>query len=112
METNPTAALSLEERFALLEKQLADKTAESEAQAQIIAKQDEQLAAANAQGAGALSVVTHGGKNYQVLAGQFSLDEKVIQHTDLKTDAKLAKQVVTEFPGLVQLLPDEPKAKA
>jgi hypothetical protein len=101
-----------EQLIAQLQEQLRLKTEESEAKDNIIDTQTEQLAAANAQGATSLSVITVDKKRYQVLAGQFSLDDKVIQHTDLKTDAKLAKEVVTKFPGLVQLLPDAPKAEA
>jgi hypothetical protein len=99
-----------EQFIARLQEQLRLKTEESEAKDNIIDTQTEQLAAANAQGATSLSVITVDKKRYQVLAGQFSLDDKVIQHTELKTDTKLAKEVVTKFPGLVQLLPDAPKA--
>lgn len=101
-----------EQFIARLQEQLRLKTEESEAKDNIIDTQTEQLAAANAQGAAALSVITVDKKRYQVLAGKFSLDDKVILHTDLKADAKLAKEVVTKFPGLVQLLPDAPKAEA
>jgi hypothetical protein len=101
---NPNAILSLEDRFALLEAQYKQATEESAAKDAVIAAQDLQLTAANAQGASSLSVVTHDEKHYQVLAGKFSLDDKVITHTELKTNPELVKRVVEEFPGLVQLL--------
>jgi hypothetical protein len=106
---NSNGILSLEERFALLEAQFNKATEESAAKDAIIAGQEVQLAAANAQGAGALSVVSHAGKHYQVLAGKFSLDDKVIIHTDLKADAELVAKLVEEKSPL--LLPIEtPKA--
>lgn len=101
-----------EQFIARLQEQLRLKTEESQAKDAIIDTQTDQLAAANAQGATSLSVIVVDKKRYQVLAGQFSLEDKVIQHTDLKTDAKLAKEVVSKYPDLVQLLPEEPKAKA
>jgi len=101
---NPNAALTLEQRFALLEAELQKNKEESAAKDAVIAAQDLQLAAANAQGAGALSVVTHEDKHYQVLAGKFSLDDKVITHAELKANPELVKRVVEEFPGLVQLI--------
>jgi hypothetical protein len=106
---NTNAALTLEERFAQLEAQFKQASEESAAKDAIIAAQDEQLLAANAQGANALSVVTHDKKRYQVLAGKFSLDDKVITHAELKTNPELLERVVKEFPDLLQLLP-EPKA--
>jgi len=107
---NPNEALSLEQRFALLEAQYNKATQESAAKDAVIAAQDVQLAAANAQGAGALSVVSHEGKNYQVLAGKFSLDDKVIKHTDLKTDAELVATLVKEKSPLLKLI-ETPKAE-
>lgn len=101
-----------EQLIAHLQEQLRLKTEESEAKDAIIDTQTDQLAAANAQGATSLSVIVVGKKRYQVLAGQFSIDDKVITHTDLKADAKLAKEVVEKYPDLVQLLADEPKAEA
>ncbi|MGI4867072.1 MAG: hypothetical protein ACRYFZ_24355 [Janthinobacterium lividum] len=106
---NPNAALSLEERFAQLEAQYNKATQESAAKDAVIAAQDVQLAAANAQGAGALSVVSHEGKHYQVLAGKFSLDDKVIKHTDLKADVELVAKLVEEKSPLLQLI-ETPKA--
>ena len=99
-----STALSLEERFAQLEAQFKKASEESAAKDAVIAAQDVQLAAANAQGAGALSVVSHEGKHYQVLAGKFSLDDKVITHAELKANPELVKRVVEKFPGLVQLI--------
>jgi len=104
---NPNAALTLEERFALLEKQLADQTAESAAKDAVIEAQDLALKAANAQGASALTVFTHEKKAYQVLAGQFSLEGKIITHEQLKADAELAQLVVEKYPDLVQLLEEK-----
>ena len=109
---NPNAALSLEERFALLQAQFNKANEESAAKDAVIAAQDVQLAAANAQGAGALSVVTHDDKHYQVLAGKFSLDDKVITHAELKTDPELLKRVVEKYPSLLQLIEVKPAAKA
>jgi hypothetical protein len=100
--------LTPEQRIAQLEAALKLSNDEKEAQAQIIATQEEQLAAANAQGAGALSVVTHAGKQYQVLAGQFSLDDNVIKHHELKAKPELVAKLVEEKSPLLQLL-DEAK---
>jgi len=108
---NSNTALSLEERFAQLEKQFQQATQESAAKDAIIAGQEVQLAAANAQGAGALSVVSHEGKHYQVLAGKFSLDDKVITHTELKADAELVAKLVEEKSPLLKLI-ETPKAEA
>ena len=109
---NPNAALSLEDRFAQLEAQFKKANEESAAKDAVIAAQDVQLAAANAQGAGALSVVSHDGKHYQVLAGKFSLDDKVITHAELKTNPELVALVVEKYPSLLQLVEAKPAAKA
>lgn len=103
---NQNAALTLEERYALLEAQLKQQAQESAAKDAVIAAQDEQLAAANAQGANALSVITHEKQRYQVLAGKFSLDDKVITHAELKGNSELIALVVEKYPDLVQLIPD------
>jgi hypothetical protein len=100
-----TPAQQIAELQALLKK----ANEESAAKDNIIATQDEQLAAANAQGAGALSVVIHEKKRYQVLAGQFSIDDKVITHTELKTNAELVAKLVKEESPLLLLL-EEPKS--
>lgn len=100
--------LTPEQHIAQLVEQLRQKDQELEAKDNIIATQDEQLVAANAQGATALSVITHGKKHYQVLAGKFSIDGKVLTHTDLKADKELAKLVVEKYPGLVKELAAEP----
>jgi hypothetical protein len=102
---NPNAALSLEERFAQLEAQFNKVNEESAAKDAVIAAQDVKLAAANAQGANSLSVVTHGDKCYQVLAGKFSIDDKVITHADLKDNAELVALVVEKYPDLLQEVP-------
>ena len=108
---NSNAALSLEERFALLEKEHQQAIQESSAKDAVIAAQDQQLAAANAQGANALSVVSHENKHYQVLAGQFSIDDKVITHSQLKADAELVAKLVKEKSPLLLLI-ETPKAEA
>lgn len=108
---NSNAALSLEERFAQLEAQYKQATEESAAKDAVIAAQDQQLVAANAQGAHALSVVSHENKHYQVLAGQFSIDDKVITHSQLKADAELVAKLVEEKSPLLQLI-EAPKAEA
>ena len=100
-----------EQELAALKSYVAQLTEESRAKDAIIEGQDEQLAAAKAQGAGALSVVTYQKKRYQVLAGQFSLDDKLLKHTDLVGNSALVKQLVEEKSGLLQLLPDEALAK-
>jgi nitroreductase len=107
---NSNVALSLEQRFAQLEAQLKQQAEESAAKDAVIAAQDLQLAAANAQGAGSLSVITHDEKHYQVLAGKFSLDDKVITHSELKGNAELIALVVEKYPDLVQLIPAAPVA--
>ena len=94
-------------RIADLEAQLKSLREESSAKDAIISGQEEQLAAANAQGAGALSVVSHEGKRYQVLAGQFSLDNAVIKHHELKTNAELVAKLVAENSPLLHLLTTE-----
>ena len=96
-----------EQRIAQLVEELRLKEQELEAKDNIIATQDEQLVAANAQGAAALSVITHGKKHYQVLAGRFSIDGKVTTHAELKADPTLVKLVVEKYPGLVQELPEK-----
>ncbi|MGI4760933.1 MAG: hypothetical protein ACRYF0_09520 [Janthinobacterium lividum] len=101
------ATLTPEQHVAQLVEQLRQKDLELEAKDNIIATQDEQLVAANAQGASALSVITHGKKHYQVLAGRFSIDGKVITHTELKADPALVKVVVEKYPGLVQELAEK-----
>lgn len=105
---NSNAALSLEQRFALLEAELNKAKEESAAKDAVISAQDEQLAAANAQGANSLSVIIHEKQRYQVLAGKFSLDDKVITHSELKGNAELIALVVEKYPDLVQLIPDAP----
>lgn len=104
---NSNAALTLEERFALLEKLFNDQVAESTAKDAVIEAQDLALKAANAQGASALSVFTHEKKAYQVLAGQFSIDGKLITHEQLKADAELAQLVVEKYPDLVQVIEEK-----
>lgn len=101
--------LTPEQQVAQLVEELRQKNLELEAKDNIITAQDEQLAAANAQGATALSVITHNKKNYQVLAGKFSIDGKEYTHTDVKADKELTKLVVEKYPGLVQVL-EEKKA--
>ena len=103
---NSNAALSLEERFAQLEAQYKKVTEESEAKDGIIAGQEQQLAAANLQGAGSLSVVSHEGRQYQVLAGKFSFDDHVIHHHELKGKPELVAKLVEEKSPLLQLLED------
>lgn len=102
-----TPAQQIAELQALLKKSQEESTAKDA----VIEAQDEQLAAANAQGANALSVVIHEKKRYQVLAGQFSIDDKVIKHTDLKADAELVAKLVEEKSPLLQLI-ETPKAEA
>lgn len=102
-----TPAQQIAELQALLKK----TTEESAAKDAVIEAQDEQLAAANAQGAAALSVVIHNKKRYQVLAGQFSIDDKVIKHTELKANAELVAQLVKDESPLLLLI-EEPKAEA
>ena len=113
-----TKDLTPAQEIAALKKQLADQAKthgdelrsvkdESSAKDAIVEAQAKQLAAAKAQGAGQLSVVTHEDKHYQVLAGQFSLDGKVITHDQLAESPELVKQVVEQYPGLVQLLEEK-----
>ena len=82
------------QQIAALKKQLAEQAKEhgdqlraqleeSAAKDAIIEATAEQLAAATAQGASALSVVTHEKQRYQVLAGQFTIDGKLVKHTEL-----------------------------
>jgi hypothetical protein len=99
-----------EQLIADLQEQLKKVTEESEAKDNIIETQGEQLTAAQAQGAGQLSVVTHDKQTYQVLAGQFSLDDQVIKHHELKGKPELVKKLVEEKSPLLQLLKKEEKA--
>ena len=46
-----------------------------------------------------------------MLAGQFSLDGKVVKHDELAANPELVKRVVEQYPGLVQLLTDEAPAE-
>ena len=111
--TAETPALTLEQQVEALKQQLANQQEEAAAKDAIIEGQAEQLAAATAQGEGKLTVFTHEKKRYQVLAAKFALGVTgtPINHDQLKGDAALAKKVVEEYPGLVQLL-EEPAAKA
>jgi hypothetical protein len=108
-DNNNNQILTLEERFAQLEAELKKVTEESEAKDSIIETQGEQLSAAQLQGAGQLSVVTHDKQRYQVLAGKFSLDDQVIHHHELKGKPELVKQLVEEKSPLLQLIPKEEK---
>jgi Holliday junction resolvasome RuvABC DNA-binding subunit len=98
-----------EEIIAELTAKLKQVTEESDAKDSIIETQDEQLKAANAQGASALSVVTYKKQQYQVLAGKFSIDDKVVQHHELKANPDLVKKLVEEKSPLLQLI-EEAKA--
>lgn len=98
-----------EQIIADLETRLKQVTDESEAKDSIIETQGEQLSAAQAQGAGQLSVVSHDKQRYQVLAGKFSLDDEVIHHHELKGKPELVKQLVEEKSPLLQLIPKEEK---
>jgi hypothetical protein len=109
---NDNQNLSLEERFVQLEAQLKKVTEESEAKDSIIETQGEQLVAAQAQGEGQLSVVIHDKQSYQVLAGQFSLDDEVIKHHELKGKPELVKKLVEEKSPLLKLLPKKEEKAA
>jgi hypothetical protein len=98
-----------EEIIADLQARLQKATEESEAKDNIIETQGEQLSAAQAQGAGQLSVVTHDKQRYQVLAGKFSIDDVVVNHHELKGKPELVKQLVEEKSPLLQLIPKEEK---
>ncbi|UOQ99893.1 hypothetical protein MUN81_10420 [Hymenobacter sp. 5317J-9] len=102
--------LTPEQEIAELKRQLAESNAEKEAQASIISTQEEQLAAAAVQGAGALSVVTHDKKRYQVLAGRFSLKGVSITHQELKSKPELVQQLVEENSPLLELIEEPAKA--
>jgi hypothetical protein len=104
-KTELTPAQQIAELKALLQK----VNEESAAKDAVIEAQDEQLAAANAQGASALSVVTYEKQRYQVLAGKFSLDNEVIEHHELKSKPELVKQLVEDKSPLLQLI-EEKKA--
>ena len=98
-----------EEIIADLKAKLQQVTEESEAKDNIIETQGEQLSAAQAQGQGQLSVVTHDKQRYQVLAGKFSFDDVVIHHHELKDKPELVKQLVEKESPLLQLIPKEEK---
>lgn len=104
--------LTPEQRIEALEKQLAAQLAESEAKDAIIEGQAEQLAAAEIQGAGSLPVLTHDKKRYQVLAGQFLVEGKLVKAEDLKTDKTLVETLVTSGSGILQLLEEKTEEKA
>lgn len=101
-----------EQLIADLQEQLKKVTEESEAKDNIIETQGEQLVAAQAQGAGQLTVVTHDKQSYQVLAGQFSLDDEVIKHHELKGKPELVKKLVEEKSPLLLLLPKKEEKPA
>jgi beta-phosphoglucomutase-like phosphatase (HAD superfamily) len=105
-----TTPLTPEQELEALKSHVAQLVEEARAKDAIIEGQDEQLAAAKLQGAGALSVVTYKKQRYQVLAGKFSLDDKVITHLELAANAELVKKLVEEKSGLLQLIPDAEKA--
>jgi multidrug resistance efflux pump len=93
-----------QQRIAQLEALLKASEEESTAKDAIITGKEEQLAAATVQGAGALSVVIHEGKRYQVLAGKFSLKGVSIHHQELKTKPELLKQLIEDNSPLLQLI--------
>ncbi|WP_201979328.1 hypothetical protein [Hymenobacter rubidus] len=104
------------QQIAALKKQLADQgkahgeeiqrvREESSAKDAIIEGQAQQLAAAKAQGAGQLSVVTHEGQHYQVLAGQFTTAAgQLVKHDELQANPALVQQLLDDESGLLQLL--------
>ncbi|MDO7853163.1 hypothetical protein [Hymenobacter convexus] len=108
--------LTPEQQIEALKKQLAEQAKthgdelraakeESEAQNAVVEGLAQQLAAAKAQGAGQLSVVTHEGQHYQVLAGQFTTAEgKLVKHDELQGNPELVKQLLADESGLLQLL--------
>ncbi|GAB3334291.1 hypothetical protein GCM10027511_43150 [Hymenobacter humi] len=104
--------LTPEQKIEQLEKQLAAITAESEAKDAIIEGQTEQLAAAEIQGAGSLPVLTHDKKRYQVLAGQFTVEGKLVKAEDLKTDKSLVESLLKSGSGILVLLEEKTEAKA
>lgn len=106
-----TKELTPAQQIAELRAQLKKSQEESAAKDAVIEAQDVQLAAANAQGAGAPSVVIHEKKRYQVLAGQFSIEDKVITHVELKANSELVAKLVKEKSPLL-LLMEETTAEA
>ena len=105
-------SLSPEQQIEALKNELAAQKAESEAKDAIIEGQAEQLAAAEIQGAGSLPVLTHEKKRYQVLAGQFLVEGKLVKAEDLKTDKTLVEKLVTSGSGILQLLEEKSEGKA
>lgn len=99
--------LTPEQKIAALEKQLAETLEESRAKDSIIETQDEQLKAAEIQGAGSLPVLTHDKKRYQVLAGQFTVEGKLVKAEDLKTDKSLVESLLTSGSGILQLIEEK-----
>lgn len=104
--------LTPEQKIEALEKQLAQVQSESQAKDAIIEGQSEQLAAAEIQGAGSLPVLTHDKKRYQVLAGQFTVEGKLVKAEDLKTDKSLVETLVKAGSGILQLLEEKTEDKA
>ena len=109
--------LTPEQKIEALEKQLTElqsvksqyeeAKAESEAKDAIIEGQAEQLAAAEIQGAGSLPVLTHDKQRYQVLAGQFTVEGKLVKADDLKTDKSLVESLLKSGSGILQLIEDK-----
>ncbi|MVN77735.1 hypothetical protein GO988_15485 [Hymenobacter sp. HMF4947] len=89
--------LTLDQQIEALKQQLAEQNS-------IIEGQAEQLKAAEAQGAGALPVVTHEKKRYQVLARKFIHKEVEIDANSLKTDKDLVKALVESGTGILKAL--------
>ena len=99
--------LTAEQQVEALKNELAAQKAESEAKDAIIEGQAEQLAAAEIQGAGSLPVLTHDKQRYQVLAGQFTVEGKLVKADDLKTDKSLVESLLKSGSGILQLIEDK-----
>lgn len=97
-------ALTPEQQIEALKQQLAAHKEESAAKDAIIEGQAEQLKAAEAQGAGALPVVTHEKKRYQVLARKFIYKDVEVDANQLKTDKDLVKALVESGTGILKAL--------
>ncbi|OUJ68658.1 hypothetical protein [Hymenobacter crusticola] len=96
--------LTLEQQLEQLKQQLAAKEQESADKDAIIEGQTEQLKAAEAQGAGALPVIIHEKKRYQVLARKFIIRNIEVDAEKLKTDKDLVKELVENGSGLLKAL--------
>ncbi|UOR06734.1 hypothetical protein MUN82_06445 [Hymenobacter aerilatus] len=94
--------LTPEQVIENLKAQLAAKDAQIAEQETVISDQTEALKAAEAQGAGALPVISHEGKRYKVVARKFNVDGDTVEATTLKTNKELVAKLIEKGSGILK----------